>query len=177
MKNDSFIDTINQLSDESLFKILTLERGLYKSKAIDHAETIFEQRGLTLNVFQQKSNTSKNDLISEVKNRLKYGESIDAIMNHFKVREIELSEDVLKDVNKKLRSENRIEITRKLVVYIVACILFIIACVFHITARSPYRIIMGIFFAILSTSMLTIIYRLLKRKTTNFSLDSVQVEK
>ncbi len=177
MPNASFLDTIDQLSDEALFNLLTLERGLYRKEAIVHAETIFQKRGLELKSLQKNSKSTNKKLVSEVKNRLKYGESVQTIFNHFNDRGIAFSQTILDEANERLRIENNIDRSRKLFVYLLVTAIFIAASVSHLMAGSLYRTLMGIFFATLSTSMLIIIYRLLKRKISIYSLDTVQSEK
>jgi len=171
MANVSFSDIIDQRSDEALFKLLTLERGLYTKEAIDYAETAFQQRGLELKTLQQNSKKTTDDLATEVKDRLKYGEPVELIIQHFNVRGLELSKEILNKANEKIRIENNMDRSKKLIVYIPATVIFIIACITHLMSQSVYGIGMGIFFSILGISMLRIIYRLLKRKTPQYKLD------
>lgn len=177
MANVSFLDTIDKLSDEALFDLLTVERGLYKKEAIVHAEAAFKQRGLVLKTLQQKSKSNNEKLVTEVKDRLKYGESVQQIFQHFNDREIELSQKILDNANNILLSESKIDRARKLIVFLLVTAIFITACISHLMAQSLYRIILGVFFAVLSTLMLTTIYRLLKRKTSTYSLDPIHIEK
>ncbi|NER16000.1 hypothetical protein [Spongiivirga citrea] len=177
MANVSFSDIIDQRSDEALFNLLTVERGLYKKEAIAYAEIVFQKRGLELKTLQQSSKRTTDDLATEVKNRLKYGESVAQIIQHFNARGLELSKEILVKTNEKIRIENNIDLSRKLIVFIPATVIFVIACITHLISQSIYRIGMGIFFSILSMAMLRIIYRLLKRKTPQHRLETTQIEK
>ncbi|MFP2995947.1 hypothetical protein ABN763_08550 [Spongiivirga sp. MCCC 1A20706] len=170
MADISHIATIEKLSDEALFKIITLERGLYKKEVIAIAETTFKKRRLSLKDFQKKYNF---DLVAEVKNRLKYGENLQDVILHFKDRDIELSQNMLNSVNQKLTTEERLNIGRKLVVYSLVTLVFIVTAIANFIGRSILGMAMGIIFVILSISMLIIIYRLVNKKTTAYSLDSI----